>query len=55
MDANSQVQTIVPSDFYLMMQMLKSLLNAQKISREVADMTALNLARQCQTSPIYLW
>ncbi len=55
MDVMNCSESADQSDFYLMMQMLKSLLNAKQISREVADMTALSLAKQCQTTPIYLW
>ncbi len=55
MTQENQVQTIIPNDFYMMMQMLKSLLNADKITREVADLTAFSLAKECQLEPIYLW
>ncbi|WP_317854596.1 hypothetical protein [Chakrabartyella piscis] len=55
MTQENEVQTIISNDFYIMMQMLKSLLNAKKITREVADLTALSLAKECQLEPIYIW
>ncbi|MFI3326644.1 MAG: hypothetical protein R3Y35_10810 [Clostridia bacterium] len=41
--------------FYVMMQLLKLLVRADEIEKDIADKTALNLAKKYGENPIYLW
>ncbi len=48
-------QTITLNDLAVMTQMLKTLLDAGKITKAVANETAVQLATKNELSPIYLW
>jgi hypothetical protein len=55
MTKTAAMEHINQNQFSLLMEMLKTLLDAGKISREEADSTAQRIASEYELIPIYLW
>lgn len=55
MTRTAAMECITQNQFSLLVEMLKTLLDAGKISRKEADITAQRIASEYELSPIYLW
>lgn len=55
MNNTMEKPAVTLNDLAVMMQMLKALLVAGKITKEIANETAVQLSVKYELSPIYLW
>lgn len=55
MQKTAELENLTSNQFSQIIEMVKSLLNAGKISREEADISIQRIASEYELSPIYLW
>ncbi len=55
MQKTASLEHMNPLQFSLILEMMKTLLDAGKISREEADITAQRIASEYELTPIFLW